>query len=869
MNELNQDYNLKRKIPKDLTLFQDETISTKQKFYILMDLLVSKQGGSKGEFYIFFGIFYLQIISSFFSSHLGVLNIDNSFSDNIFFQIQRIFRIKDLFVNDYNSFKITVKILFSLFIILIFHFFCSCYLISRKSFYSYNISFINIYIKIFLYIGYNIILDLCFSNFCFGFEEFNPNFTNIRCYGKETDFDIIVISIIFSITYLILTIFILTYYYDSFFLTLSYYAKISCNYDYLLFICCFINSILLTQVKFLTKGLFLIYNVVISIFLFIFFISHYLYYNKTTNNFAGIFHILYIWTSIFSIIFGYVDIKEKGIIYLLISIFICTLYLVIHKRIKEKIILNTPFYLIYNQYYLLYYCYYLVNKITLRDENKKNKALLSGILRMHSIECPNPVCISKNKNRVFLPNLNKWSERTKENFDDEIFLKNFLINVINYYLATKKCLIDLYLNLSLFYLKKIGNYCEAIYNYKKVSEFELSYTEEFTFQRLYLKISKTLMEKLKPANEPVSSLEFLDVSQYYKYDFLSQNFIDEISNDVNLSLEFWKEFMEPLKDNTKSIDFNKIFKLTDEIRISKKKVEKMWNELLSIYTGVNEYFELYSRYVVEMNDDDLKKRDLDSLKRKNDNYNDHLNQNFYTILFNKETGIIIANGDKGSEGIIELSNKEIENIFKYKSNDLKGKSLNNLMPKLFAKEHSKYVERYFKIGEKKVIDNNNFYCFGKDKSNNIIKLKLSIKLFPILNNNIYFVGLIRKENIDDIIFLDDKFNIQGMSYYLIKKFGINNNNIFQRIEIPFYIICKKFVNFYSIFLYNNKKKDDKSDNSEKDKLNNEKNNLEDKKEEENIKKIISDNIEINENIELEYEITIPNFLFEYSEKIQK
>ena len=165
MNELNQDYNLKRKIPKDLTLFQDETISAKQKFYILMDLLVSKQGGSEGEFYIFFGIFYLQTISSFFSRHLGVLNIDNSFSDNIFFQIQRIFRIKDLFVNDYNSFKITVKIFFSLFIILIFHFFCSCYLISRKSFYSYNISFINIYIKIFLYIGYNIILDLCFSNF--------------------------------------------------------------------------------------------------------------------------------------------------------------------------------------------------------------------------------------------------------------------------------------------------------------------------------------------------------------------------------------------------------------------------------------------------------------------------------------------------------------------------------------------------------------------------------------------------------------------------------------------------------------------------------------------------------------------------------
>ena len=58
--------------------------------------------------------------------------------------------------------------------------------------------------------------------------------------------------------------------------------------------------------------------------------------------------------------------------------------------------------------------------------------------------------------------------------------------------------------------------------------------------------------------------------------------------------------------------------------------------------------------------------------------------------------------------------------------------------------------------------------------------------------------------------MDDKYYIQGMSSSLIQKFGINNN-IFQKDELPFYLICKKFVNFYSIFLDNSKKKEENDD----------------------------------------------------------
>ena len=144
--------NDKRKNQIELSLFEDETITYKKKFYILMDLIVSNQQGSKSEIFIFFGIFYAQIISSFFSHNLGIFNKDNSFSDNILCIIEKIMRIKDILIDDYNILKITEVILFSIFIILLLHFCISCYFITRKSIYSYNIYFINIYIRIFLYI---------------------------------------------------------------------------------------------------------------------------------------------------------------------------------------------------------------------------------------------------------------------------------------------------------------------------------------------------------------------------------------------------------------------------------------------------------------------------------------------------------------------------------------------------------------------------------------------------------------------------------------------------------------------------------------------------------------------------------------------
>ena len=160
----------------------------------------------------------------------------------------------------------------------------------------------------------------------------------------------------------------------------------------------------------------------------------------------------------------------------------------------------------------------------------------------------------------------------------------------------------MYLNLSLYYLKVIGNYCQAIYYYNKVTELKLSLKEYYSFIRLNFQISRALTEKLKPSNEQCNELKNLDVSIYYKYDNLSHNFLKEINNDINLSLEFWKSFRDYQKEHNRKLD---IYKLTDKIRITKNNIEKMWNDLLQIYWGVNDLFTIYKDYIEQINDDDL------------------------------------------------------------------------------------------------------------------------------------------------------------------------------------------------------------------------------------------------------------------------
>ena len=860
---------------KDIVLYERNSLSFSDKFYLLMDILVSNQSTSRSENVIILSVFYLQFIFGFFDDKLKIFNKESSHSDEILFWIEKIIRVHNLLDNKYNKESLHLSIVIILLLVLIFgmiYFLYTLYHINKKSFYSFHESFLNYSLKIFLYIAYSIILDYSFSYFCFNDK---------KAYH-------IVLCIVLVVYSTLIKIFIHNYYNDTMLISSSFYAKVSSNYD--LFFT--INSILFSFLKFQTNKLtvefFCIYNICISIFLWIYYYTHFIYYDSVTNTLCGIYHLLYVYTSIFSFLFFFIDINEKGIVFFISSLFLIGIFIKYKERQDKNIILKTPYYRISNKYYVLYYLKALLKKLDMITENEQERALVIGIIQMHMIECPNEKCIMKNtKDKLYLPLTQEWSHGDKQVIHDRVFLIYFILSVMSFFISQNFFCADMLINISYYYLKIIGNYCLCMYYYKKVKEMELSTQEKFEFKRLSFAISKELIDKLKTPNEACYSLEDLNVSYYFKYEELSTKFYNEMYKDVNYLIKFWKSFSSSSEEslefnynssssynNTPKIDFNQIFELTNKIRLTKKRLDNIWEELFDIYNGINENFDLYLNYIENINDDDAKKRDLEAFKRKTENSAENYQLNFYNILFGKETGVMIVNGDKGKEGVIEKVNNEIENIFLYTKEEMIGMNISQLMPRIFESAHKGFMEHYYQVGEKTIIDNKDFKTYAKDKNNSIMLIKKCVKLFPILNNNVFFVAMIQREKINDIIFINDKFIIEGISSMLKKKFMLNdNNNVFVNNKIPFYVICKKFINFYKIFILKNSSSKEKNDKDSSDNIhltpNESGKDIVFKKSSKSVlpidkhKVYVNDNIEINENIELEYEIKIPKFLNDY------
>jgi len=201
-----------------------------------------------------------------------------------------------------------------------------------------------------------------------------------------------------------------------------------------------------------------------------------------------------------------------------------------------------------------------MNKINNIDSNLEEKAELIGIINMHVIECPNIDCLSKNKDPIYLPSLEEWSDRTKKQFNDKVFLSNFIVLIYNYFIQQSYYSPDLLINLTIYYLQIIGNQCKAIFYFRKIKELKLNLQESFSFTRLNFLIKNALVEKLKSSNEICNSYDDLNTTYYFKYEDLKNKFVKEMCNDINLNLEFWKHFK--FTETGRVIDTNKIFNLS-------------------------------------------------------------------------------------------------------------------------------------------------------------------------------------------------------------------------------------------------------------------------------------------------------------------
>jgi hypothetical protein len=204
-----------------------------------------------------------------------------------------------------------------------------------------------------------------------------------------------------------------------------------------------------------------------------------------------------------------------------------------------------------------------------KGDNEVN-AFVYGILNQIMKESPNKICTDLMNEEIYIPLTDTWRNMKKENVKDEAFIKYFIIIIYNYFLISKNFCPEIYLNLSHYYLTIIGNHCEAMYYCQKLFEYNLDIQQQFTFYRLQELINSSLTKLHKASTDKNVSLENINISSYYEYENLSENLVEEINEDIELSLKFWKMFREMYKNQDYKISFNEVFDLTEKIQKKKK-----------------------------------------------------------------------------------------------------------------------------------------------------------------------------------------------------------------------------------------------------------------------------------------------------------
>ena len=863
---------------KEVSFFIPEYVSRKTKFYRYMDTLISHKSDSKTECILLITISYIQLISGFFCKQVEILK-DEETPDNYFILLQRVIRIHDLFSDSFQIYSILLYIIFIFLVILTLLFLYRVRQTGKVASYSFYEIIINFFLKIFLYILYQPILDFCLSLICL--EKDNPHFSdeNAQC-NTDNIFLFIIMILIFLYT-IFLALFLSLYYNESFLLSNSPMSRVNTNYELYLNINAFIFSIILNFTYTIGNIIFILYNTVMSIVLLNYYLSSRPFYDTTISYLIGFFHMLYAWTSLFTLFFYFIRVFQVSIVYISILLILLWMYYNMHQKMNDQITLDKPFHQLNDKFSILLYIRYIINKYKTIETNLADKAKIIGIIFLHKRECPLPDCPSKfSKKKFYLPITDEWSNPNKMEFNDRVYLQNFIIFIYDYFLSKNYFDNDILINLSMYYLQTIGNYCKSMFYHQKTGDNTMNNQEKLMHFRAGEQISKALIKACRPSNEIASNLEYVNFSQFFKYQNLAEKFKVNIIRDVHLCKEFWKQLVT--KDlKRKILDFNEIFELTDKVRLTKQTIDKLWDDIIGTYNGYNELFELYENYVESINDDSLTLREL--LKIKNKNFAMEGIFNYYNILFSNDTCIIICSGDKNKEGTIEKVSSNITEFFGYKEEEVKGINIGALMPKMFEREHTGFMKKHIEIGEKRVVDKT-FRTYAKDKYNALIVINLSIKLFPILGENTFFCAMMTREEIEDIILLDGEYNIQAMSGKLYEIFGINND-LFQEVEIPFWMICKEFIRHYQTFMMNNSKvknfsqiqknyKNNLKNEGYMTQMNNEK--IEAKKSDisndavsrdENKMEVTELDFEINENAEVEWEISIPNILRTFQENL--
>ena len=113
---------------------------------------------------------------------------------------------------------------------------------------------------------------------------------------------------------------------------------------------------------------------------------------------------------------------------------------------------------------------------------------------------------------------------------------------------------------------------------------------------------------------------------------------------------------------------------------------------------------------------------------------------------NDATPTVWVSGEQDKLGMITGINLAAASLFGYNKTELLNRKVNYLMPQVYGKYHDAFLENYLNAGEQSLIaKNKERLVFGKNKSNYVFPVNLSLRAVQSINQGIQFIATFRIE----------------------------------------------------------------------------------------------------------------------------
>lgn len=165
-------------------------------------------------------------------------------------------------------------------------------------------------------------------------------------------------------------------------------------------------------------------------------------------------------------------------------------------------------------------------------------------------------------------------------------------------------------------------------------------------------------------------------------------------------------------------------------------------------------------------------------------------------LFADDTVVIHVSGNKDNAGIILKANQGLSKVFGYSNTEVIGHLINILMPTIYAKRHTEYLERFFKTGHKTVFNvERNF--FALHRNGYCFHMKFYAKQMPKLDEGIQYVAMIKAtESNNDYILTDMRGVIDSFSAGVTSLLNLEVS-LFKQTEVNIQILAPELMTAFS------------------------------------------------------------------------